>query len=78
MSLPIADFTLGDLAVEAFTLENKSDGSYEILFIDKTSQKNIGSYTVQNVGLKAKGAAYDIQGFFDFAMADFKKTAAAS
>lgn len=78
MTLPIADFALGDLSIEAFTLENKSDGSYEILFIDKASQKNIGAYTVQNVSLKAKAAAYDIQAFFDFAIADFKKTASAA
>jgi hypothetical protein len=78
LSLPIADFTLGDLSVEAFTLENKSDGSYEVMFIDKSTQKSLGSYTVQNPALKAKGAAYDIQAFFDFVTADFKKTATAA
>jgi len=49
-----------------------SNGSYEVMFIDKTTQKNLASYTVQNQKFKEKSAVYDISKFFDFAVSEFK------
>jgi hypothetical protein len=44
------------------------------MFIDKVTQKNLASYTVQNMKFKEKGYKYDIAKFFDFAVAEFKTT----
>jgi hypothetical protein len=60
--------------IEAFTLDDLSNGSYEVMFIDKVTQKNLASYTVQNMKFKEKGYKYDIAKFFDFAVAEFKTT----
>lgn len=72
MTLPRVEFQCGGKDIEAFTLDDLSNGSYEVMFIDKASQKNLGSYTVQNLKFKEKGFGYDISKFFDFAVAEFK------
>lgn len=74
MALPRQDFQINGKDIEAFTLDDLSNGSYEIMFIDKTTQKNLASYTVQNQKFKEKGAVYDIAKFFDFAVTDFRTT----
>lgn len=73
-NLPRAEFQVGGKEIEAFTLDDLSNGSYEVLFIDKGTQKGLGSYTVQNLKFKEKGNNYDISKFFDFAVAEFKTT----
>jgi hypothetical protein len=73
-NLPRAEFQVGGKEIEAFTLDDLSNGSYEVLFIDKATQKGLGSYTVQNLKFKEKGNNYDIAKFFDFAVAEFKTT----
>lgn len=73
MSLPKSEFDCGGKAVEAFTLEDKSNNSYDILFIDKETQKELGAYTVRIAKFKEKGVTYDLQPFFDFTVTDFKR-----
>ncbi len=75
MALPGAVFTVGDKEVEVFTLEDKGAKihSYEILFVDKPSQQNIATYSVNNPRFKEKGFVYDVQPLFDAAVADFKR-----
>ncbi|WP_036257345.1 hypothetical protein [Methylocapsa aurea] len=75
MVLPRTEFKSGGKDIEAFTLDDLSNGSFEVMFIDKTTQKNLASYTVQNQKFKEKGAVYDITNFFDFAVAEFKAIA---
>jgi len=70
--LPRTEFNCGGKDIEAFTLDDLSNGSFEIMFIDKTTQKNLASYTVQNQKFKEKGATYDITKFFEFAVSEFK------
>ena len=77
MVLPVTEFDFDGKKVEAFTLEDKSNNSYEILFIDKATQKSLGSYTVQNQSFSKKGLVYDIAAFFELAVADFKRIGAA-
>ncbi|WOJ89460.1 hypothetical protein RZS28_16950 [Methylocapsa polymorpha] len=72
MALPKIEFQIGGKEIEAFTLDDLSNGSYEVMFIDKATQKNLASYTVQNQKFKEKGAVYDISKFFDFAVSEFK------
>ena len=72
MALPRTEFQSGGKDIEAFTLDDLSNGSFEVMFIDKATQKNLGSYTVQNQKFKEKGATYDITNFFDFAVSEFK------
>jgi len=71
-TLPRIEFQTGGKEIEAFTLDDLSNGSYEVLFIDKSTQKGLGSYTVQNLKFKEKGNTYDISKFFEFAVAEFK------
>ena len=73
MTLPTSEFESAGKTIEAFTLEDKSNNSYEILFIDKTTQKAMGAYSVRIDRFKEKGVTYDIQGFFDFSIGDFKR-----
>jgi hypothetical protein len=73
VSLPTSEFQSAGKTIEAFTLEDKSNNSYDILFIDKESQKEMGAYTVRIARFKEKGVTYDIQPFFDFVIADFKR-----
>lgn len=72
MTLPRTEFQCGGKDIEAFTLDDLSNGSFEVMFIDKATQKTLGSYTVQNQKFKEKGAKYDITHFFDFAVSEFK------
>jgi len=72
--LPKTEFQAGGKDIEAFTLDDLSNGSYEVMFIDKATQKGLGSYTVQNLKFKEKGNTYDISKFFEFAVAEFKTT----
>lgn len=72
MSLPRVEFQCGGLEIEAFTVDDLSNGSYDVLFIDKATQKSLASYTVQNLKFKEKGYKYDIGKFFDFAVSEFK------
>lgn len=72
MVLPRTEFNCGGKEIEAFTLDDLSNGSYEVMFIDKATQKNLASYTVQNQKFKEKGSVYDITKFFDFAVSEFK------
>ncbi len=74
MALPRLEFQISGKDIEAFTLDDLSNGSYEVLFIDKGTQKSLASYTVQNQKFKEKGAAYDIVKFFDFVVLDFTAT----
>ncbi len=74
MALPRLEFQTGGKEIEAFTLDDLSNGSYEVMFIDKATQKSLAAYTVQNQKFKEKGTAYDISKFFDFAVSDFKTT----
>jgi hypothetical protein len=73
LTLPTSEFDCGGKTIEAFTLEDKSNSSYEILFIDKATQKSMGAYSVRIEKFKEKGVSYDIQAFFDFSIADFKR-----
>lgn len=73
VALPTSEFASAGKTIEAFTLEDKSNHSYDILFIDKDTQKELGAYTVRMEKFKEKGAAYDLQPFFDFVVADFKR-----
>jgi hypothetical protein len=73
-NLPKAEFQAGGKEIEAFTLDDLANGSYEVMFIDKSTQKGLGSYTVQNLKFKEKGNSYDISKFFEFAVAEFKTT----
>jgi len=73
LSLPTSEFECAGKTIEAFTLEDKSNNSYEILFIDKESQKALGAYSVRIEKFKEKGVSYDIQPFFDFSVSDFKR-----
>ncbi len=73
MILPTSEFESAGTTIEAFTLEDKSNNSYEILFIDKATQKAIGAYSVRLDRFDDKGVSYDIQGFFDFTIGDFKR-----
>jgi hypothetical protein len=75
VSLPRVEFQCGGRDIEAFTLDDLASGSYEVMFIDKATQKNLASYTVQNLKFKEKGYSYDISKFFDFAVAEFKTLA---
>jgi hypothetical protein len=70
--LPKTEFQSGGKDIEAFTLDDLSNGSFEVMFIDKATQKNLASYTVQNQKFKEKGASYDITKFFEFAVSEFK------
>jgi hypothetical protein len=72
VNLPRVEFQSGGVEIEAFTLDDLSNGSYEVMFIDKATQKNLASYTVQNLKFKEKGHTYDIAKFFDFAVGEFK------
>ena len=74
MKLPETTFEHGGKEIEVITLHNKNDNSYEILFIDKATQKGIGAYTVQNQAFGGKGAGdgYDVTKFFEFVVSDFK------
>jgi hypothetical protein len=72
VTLPRVEFQCGSKNIEAFTLDDLSNGSYEVMFIDKDTQKSLGSYTVQNQKFKEKGFNYDISKFFDFAVSEFK------
>lgn len=72
MALPRVEFQCGGKDIEAFTVDDLSNGSYDVLFIDKATQKNLASYTVQNSKFKEKGFSYDIGKFFDFAVGEFK------
>jgi len=72
VSLPRVEFQCGGQDIEAFTVDDLSNGSYDVMFIDKASQKTLGSYTVQNMKFKEKGYKYDIGKFFDFAVVEFK------
>ena len=74
MTLPRQEFQISGKDIEAFTLDDLSNGSYEVMFIDKATQKSLASYTVQNQKFKEKGAVYEISKFFDFAVSDFKIT----
>jgi hypothetical protein len=74
VALPRLEFQIGGKEIEAFTVDDLSNGSYDVLFIDKVTQKSLASYTVQNQKFKEKGAVYDILKFFDFAVSDFKAT----
>ncbi|WP_026606274.1 hypothetical protein [Methylocapsa acidiphila] len=74
MALPRLEFQVAGKDIEAFTLDDLSNGSYEVMFIDKSTQKGLGSYTVQNQKFKEKGATYDIAKFFEFVVSDFKAT----
>ncbi|HYP56666.1 MAG TPA: hypothetical protein VEQ35_00085 [Beijerinckia sp.] len=71
-TLPRTEFDVGGKQIEAFTLDDLANGSFEILFIDKETQKALGSYTVQNNRFKEKGYTYDIAKFFDFVVSEFK------
>jgi hypothetical protein len=73
LNLPTSEFQSAGTTVEAFTLEDKSKNSYEILFIDKATQKQLGAFSVQIDKFKEKGVTYDIQPFFDFSISDFKR-----
>ncbi len=73
MALPTSEFECGGKTVEAFTLEDKSNNSYDILFIDKASQKELGAYTVRIAKFKEKGVSYDLQPLFDFTLGDFRR-----
>jgi len=72
VTLPRVEFQCGGVDIEAFTLDDLSNGSYEVMFIDKATQKNLAAYTVQNMKFKEKGHKYDITKFFDFAVSEFK------
>ncbi len=73
MALPTTEFNCAGKTIEAFTLEDKSNNSYDVLFIDKATQKELGSYSVRIDRFKEKGVTYDIQSYFDFAIGDFKR-----
>jgi len=73
VALPVLNFDCGGKQIEAFTLEDKASKSYEILFIDKETQKSLGSYSVQNPKFAEKGNTYDVTSYFDFVVSDFKK-----
>lgn len=73
MALPTSEFSSGGKSIEAFTLEDKSNNSYEILFIDKDTQKAIGAYSVRMDRFNEKSVTYDIQAFFDFTVGDFQR-----
>lgn len=72
MSLPRVEFQLAGKDIEAFTVDDLSNGSYDVMFIDKATQKTLASYTAQNLKFKEKGYKYDISKFFDFAVTEFK------
>jgi len=71
-TLPKIEFEVGGKTIEAFTLDDLANGSLEIMFIDKETQKGLASYTVQNNKFKAKNSTYDITKFFEFAVEEFK------
>jgi hypothetical protein len=75
VSLPGTSFEIGGKEVEVFTLEDKGSKAhtFEVLFIEKASQANIGSYQVQSPRFREKGFVFDVQSFFDAAIADFKR-----
>jgi hypothetical protein len=75
VSLPGTTFTVGDKEIEVFTLEDKGAKihSYEILFVDKATQQNIATYSVNNPRFKEKGFVYDVGPLFDACVADFKR-----
>ncbi len=78
MSLPTTTFEIGGKEVEVITLEDKGTKvhSFEILFLDKATQQNIATYAVNHPRFKEKGFVYDVQSFFDAAVADFKRIGA--
>ncbi len=66
VALPTSEFTNGGKTIEAFTLEDKSNNSYEILFIDKATQKAIGSYSVRIDRFNEKGIELRHSGLLRF------------
>ncbi len=75
MALPSTTFEAGGKEVEVITLEDKGTKvhSFEVLFLDKATQANIATYSVNHPRFKEKGFVYDIAAFFDAAVADFKR-----
>jgi hypothetical protein len=75
VSLPGTTFSMGGKEIEVFTLEDKGAKihSFEILFVDKASQQNIATYSVNNPRFKEKGFVYDVAPFFEAVVADFKR-----
>lgn len=75
MALPGTTLQVGGIEVEVFTMEDKGAAAYtyEVMFIEKESQKNIGIYSVSTPKFKEKGFVYDVQSFFDASVADFKR-----
>jgi len=75
VALPTVIFELGGKEVEVITLEDKRAKvhSFEVLFIDKATQQNIATYSVNHPRFKEKGFVYDITPFFEATVADFKR-----
>jgi len=78
VSLPATTIEIGGKEIEVITLEDKGTKvhSFEVLFLEKATQQNIATYSVNHPRFKEKGFVYDITSFFDSVVADFKRIGA--